>query len=277
MPYEHCVFYQQVNNNFVIIVVAVGKTFSFIQLHYSPWCNLGAVEVRIHQWQPWDHSTGYWTQDQIHHAQAPISLFQRPTLTLLSCSSISKTQDLPQWLWSQGCTVGPINVPWLPAKMLDMKIVPYCVVGLLMYAALGTYPDISFMVTILSQYTKPGETPLGNHHVINASYLWGQHCNEATLLKVHSDGWAERDIDFVGTLTQWLSSVYSNQWLGTWDGTLPDAAVILRDQAEECLLHQMNYIVTHSNIPEQSYTVALGVWIRHWDQPAGSAMITLGW
>ena len=28
--------------------------------------------------------------------------------------------------------------------------------------------------------------------------------------------------------------------------------VILRDQAEGCLLHQMNYIVAWSNIPEQS-------------------------
>src|SRR5882724_5554533 len=33
---------------------------------------------------------------------------------------------------------------------------------------------------------------------------------------------------------------------------LPDAAVILRDQAEGCLLHQMNYIAARTNLPEWS-------------------------
>ena len=34
--------------------------------------------------------------------------------------------------------------------------------------------------------------------------------------------------------------------------TLPDAVVILRDQAEGCLLHQRNYIVAQSSVPGQS-------------------------
>ena len=33
---------------------------------------------------------------------------------------------------------------------------------------------------------------------------------------------------------------------------LPDAVVILRDQAEGCLLHQMNYIAAWMNLPEWS-------------------------
>ena len=36
------------------------------------------------------------------------------------------------------------------------------------------------------------------------------------------------------------------------NGTLPDAVVILRDQAEGCLLHQRNYIVAQSSVPGQS-------------------------
>jgi len=51
-------------------------------------------------------------------------------------------------------------------------------------------------------------------------------------------------------LTQWLSSVYNNQSLDTWNWTSPDAVVILRDQAEENLLHQENYIAAQTNIPE---------------------------
>ena len=61
-----------------------------------------------------------------------------------------------------------------------------------------------------------------------------------------------------GTLMQQLSSVYNNQWLDTWDGTLPDAVVILRDQAEGCLLHQMNYIVAWLNDPNQSLNHSAG-------------------
>ena len=64
-----------------------------------------------------------------------------------------------------------------------------------------------------------------------------------------------RGYRFMGTLTQWLSS---NQWLGTWDGTLPDTAVILKDQAEGHLLHQMNYIVAQLNIPRQSLSGSTG-------------------
>jgi len=59
-------------------------------------------------------------------------------------------------------------------------------------------------------------------------------------------------------LTQWLSSVYNNQWLDTWDRTLPDAAVILRDQAEGHLLFQMNYIAAWWNIPEWSLNHSTG-------------------
>jgi len=58
-----------------------------------------------------------------------------------------------------------------------------------------------------------------------------------------------RGYRLVSTLTQWLSSVYKNQWLDTWDGTLPETVVILRDQAGGHLIHQMNYIVTQSNVP----------------------------
>ena len=41
-----------------------------------------------------------------------------------------------------------------------------------------------------------------------------------------------------------------------WD--LPDAAVILRDQAEGCLLHQMKYKVAQSNFPEWSLNHSAG-------------------
>ena len=40
--------------------------------------------------------------------------------------------------------------------------------------------------------------------------------------------------------------------VNTGDGTLPDAVVILRDQAEERPLCQMNYIAAQMNIPEWS-------------------------
>ena len=64
----------------------------------------------------------------------------------------------------------------------------------------------------------------------------------------------------MGTLMHWLSSVYKDQGLDTWDGTSPDAAVILRDQAEGCLLRQMN-------LPKRSLNKgAKGV-----DQELGSA------
>jgi len=49
---------------------------------------------------------------------------------------------------------------------------------------------------------------------------------------------------------QWLSSVYNSQSLDTGDGTLPDAVVVLRDQAEGHILCQMNYIATQMNMPE---------------------------
>ena len=46
-------------------------------------------------------------------------------------------------------------------------------------------------------------------------------------------------------------------WMGQgdriWTHRPTDAVIILRDQAEGCLLHQMNYIATQTNIPE-------GVW-----------------
>jgi len=34
-----------------------------------------------------------------------------------------------------------------------------------------------------------------------------------------------RGYRLAGTLMQWLSSVYNNQWLDTWDGTLPDTVL----------------------------------------------------
>ena len=57
-------------------------------------------------------------------------------------------------------------------------------------------------------------------------------------------------------------------WIGwadrIWTHKYADAVVILRDQAEECLLHQMNYIAAQMNIPE-------GVWHNgDGDQMSGS-------
>ena len=72
---------------------------------------------------------------------------------------------------------------------------------------------------------------------------------------------------------QWLSSVYSNQWLGIWDGTLPDTVVILRDQSEGCLLCRMNCIVSRSNNPEQSPYCSAG----DVDQLSGSAVRISQW
>ena len=48
---------------------------------------------------------------------------------------------------------------------------------------------------------------------------------------------------------------------------LPDAAVILRDQAEGRLLHQMNYIAARMNLPEWS----LNKGVKGVDRESGSA------
>jgi len=50
-------------------------------------------------------------------------------------------------------------------------------------------------------------------------------------------------------------------------GTLPDTAVILRDQAEGCLLCQMNYIAAQLSFPGQSLNHSAG----DVDQMSGSA------
>ena len=75
-----------------------------------------------------------------------------------------------------------------------------------------------------------------------------------------------RGYGLMSTLMQWLSSVY-NQWLYTWDGTLPDTAVILRDQAEGHLLHQINYIAAWLSVPRRSLNHSTG----DVDQMLGSA------
>ena len=88
-------------------------------------------------------------------------------------------------------------------------------------------------------------------------------------LEVLLKGLSWRGYRLVGALMQQLSSVYKDQWLGTRDGTLPDAAVILRDQAEGRLLHQMNYIAAWTDLPKRSVNKgAKGV-----DRESGSA----GW
>ena len=78
-------------------------------------------------------------------------------------------------------------------------------------------------------------------------------------------GWADRI--WTHMLMQWLSSVYNSQPLDTWNWTLPNTDVILRDQAEEYLQRQMNYIAAQTNIPE-------GAWCNgNGDQMLGSG----GW
>ena len=43
-----------------------------------------------------------------------------------------------------------------------------------------------------------------------------------------------------------------------YNGTLPDAVVILRDQSEGHLLHQMNYTVAQSSVPGRSLNHSAG-------------------
>ena len=84
-------------------------------------------------------------------------------------------------------------------------------------------------------------------HTVRATLRWS-HSRLEVLLK----GLSRRGYRLTGALMQQLSSVYKDQWLGTWDRTLPDAAVTLRDQAEGHLLHQINYIAARTNLPERS-------------------------
>ena len=65
-------------------------------------------------------------------------------------------------------------------------------------------------------------------------------------------------------LTQWLSPVYNSQSLDTWKWTLPDTVVIIRDQAEECLLCQINYIAAWMNIPKEPDIMGMGIRCQDW-------------
>jgi len=76
--------------------------------------------------------------------------------------------------------------------------------------------------------------------------------------------------EHTGALTQWLSSVYrDNIKYRKW--TLPDAVVILRDQAEGRLLRQMNYIVARTNIPSNRNSAGMGIESQDWPDNVSSA------
>jgi len=231
--YEHCVFYQQVNNNFCYHCCCCRQD---LFIHPTPLLSLmqpRSSEVRIHHDSHGTTPLAIGLKDQIHHAQAPSPSSKRPTLTLLSVLQFSKTQDCPQWLWSQGCTCWPINVHDASkdvrhenCTLLCSWVAHVCSTGYLPWHIIHGHNPF----TVHKTWGNPTGKPFMLSCIISvrATLQWSH-----SRLKVHSDGWAERDIDLWVHWHSWLSSVYSNQWLGTWDGTLPDAAVILRDQAEE--------------------------------------------
>jgi hypothetical protein len=62
-------------------------------------------------------------------------------------------------LMAPGANYSKKDSPTSPTEMACMHKVPYCeAIGSLMYASIGTYPDITFAVSTLSQFLEnPGE------------------------------------------------------------------------------------------------------------------------
>src|SRR5882724_7340484 len=81
-------------------------------------------------------------------------------------------------------------------------------------------------------------TPLPSTYILNRVTL--QQCQFSTT-KIFLRG----ELIRYDTLTQWQSSVYSMMH----EGTLPDTAVILRDQAEEYHCTGCNYIAGPDELP----------------------------
>ena len=73
--------------------------------------------------------------------------------------SDSRTQNLSVPLWIQP-SVSLLTIPQIHHRNRRMSKVPYQeAVGTLMYAALGTRPDIAYAVQVLSKFSKnPGDT-----------------------------------------------------------------------------------------------------------------------
>ena len=105
------------------------------------------------------------------------------------------------------------------------------------------------------------------YHILMAAHSEGDTATRPLLTRNPLRQMSWRGYRLASTLMQWLSSVYNNQWLDTWDGTLHDAAVILRDQAEGTYCVRWTILLLSQTSSSGVQIIALGMWIRHWDQP----------